>query len=167
MYQLRTGKNTAHSMLGNNIQAVKMYRMVVPLNINGTTASAGTKFYFPETPALEQKNIVGIEGHVAPNAGLSLQGDLETAIGGTNVNQFLASFLFMTIFDQDGSEKFYNIPFRSICLFDTTLTTTDKKRVYPYIGKIKTRKSFITFPPNLPATITGNFIATLTFYYNQ
>ena len=154
-------------MYGNNIQAVKTYRLVVPLTINGTNAAPGTKFYFPETPALEQKNIVGIEGHVAPSVGLSLQGDLETQIGGTNINQFFASFLFFTIFDEDGTEKFYNVPFRSICLFDTTLTNTDKKRVYPFIGKIKTRKSYFTFPPNLPATITGDLIVTLTFFYNQ
>jgi hypothetical protein len=154
-------------MYGNNIQATKSYRMTVPLTINGTNAAPGTKFYFPETPALEQKTIVGIEGHVAPSTGLSLQGDLEIQTGGTNINQFFASFLFFTIFDTDGSEKFYNVPFRSICLFDTTLTNTDKKRVYPYIGKIKTRKSYFTFPPNLPATITGNFVVTLTFFYNQ
>jgi len=167
MYLKKIGKNTLLYMYGNNIQATKAYRMIVPLTINGTNPSAGTKFYFPETPALEQKNIVGIEGHVATEPALVLQGDLNTSIGGTNITQFLASALFMTIFDEDGSEKFYNVPFRSLCLFDTITTTTNKKRVYPYVGKIKTRKSYFTFPPNLPVTITGNLIVTLTFFYNQ
>jgi hypothetical protein len=154
-------------MYGNNIQATKSYRMTVPLTINGTNAAPGTKFYFPETPALEQKTIVGIEGHVATEPALLLQGDLNISGNVLNITQFLAGALFMTIFDQDGSEKFYNVPFKSLCLFDTLATTTNKKRVYPYIGKIKTRKSYFTFPPNLPVTLTANFVVTLTFFYNQ
>lgn len=153
-------------MFGNNLPARKTFRMEIPLNINGATAAPGTKFYFPETPILEKVNIVGIEGHVAASTGLSLQGDLNKATPGTNVSQFLAGLLFFTIFDQDGTEKFFNVPFRSICLFNTTLTTTQQKRIHPFTGKIKTRKSFFTFPPNLPAPITGNLIATITFYYN-
>jgi hypothetical protein len=153
-------------MLGNNIEAVKSYRMTVPLSLNGTNAAAGVKFYFPETPAIEEKNIVGIEGHVATSGGGSLVGDLNLP-NNQNVTQFFAPFLFFTIYDQDGSEKFYNVPFASICLFDTILSSTNKKRVLPYFGKIKTRKSYFTFPPNLPSPILGNFVATLTFYYNQ
>jgi hypothetical protein len=155
-------------MLGNNIESVKFYRMTVPLTLNGTNANAGTKFYFPETPAIESKNIVGIEGHISTSSGGSLVGDLNLTGKQQNINQLFASVLFFTIYDQDGSEKFYNVPFSSICLFDTILTTTKTKRVNPYFGKIKTRKSYFTFPPNSPAgTITGDFVATLTFFYNQ
>lgn len=155
-------------MLGNNIQSVKAYRMTIPLTLDGSNANAGTKFYFPETPIIESKNIIGIEGHVSSAPGSSLIGDLDISTGQTNINQILSTVLFFTIFDKDGSEKFYNVPFSSICLFDTTLGSTNKKRVYPYIGKIKTRKSYFTFPPNSPfATITGDFVATLTFFYNQ
>lgn len=153
-------------MYGNNIESVKTYRMTVPLTLNGTNAAAGVKFYFPETPAIEKKNIVGIEGHVSTAAGGSLVGDLNLP-NNQNVTQIFATYLFFTIFDDDGSEKFYNVPFSSICLFDTILTTTTKKRVLPYFGKIKTRKSYFTFPPNLPSPILGNFVATLTFFYNQ
>jgi len=155
-------------MLGNNIESVKSYRMTVPLTLNGTNANAGTKFYFPETPAIESKNIVGLEGHVASASGGALVGDLNVAQGKQNINQLFATVLFFTIFDEDGSEKFYNVPFSSICLFDTILGSTNKKRVIPYFGKIKTRKSYFTFPPNSPlGTITGDFVATLTFFYNQ
>jgi hypothetical protein len=154
-------------MYGNNIQATKSYRMTIPLTNDGVTSIPGTKFYFPETPVLEQKTIVGIEGHVATEPFLVLQGDLNIAGNKQNISQFLASALFMTIYDEDGSEKFYNVPFKSLCLFDTLFTTTNKKRVYPFIGKIKIRKSYFTFPPNLPVALTPNFVVTLTFFYKQ
>jgi hypothetical protein len=151
-------------MLGNNIESVKSYRMTVPLTLNGTNATAGTKFYFPETPAIESKNIVGIEGHLASNAGLV--GDLNLS-NVTNIQQSYSTYLFFTIFDEDGSEKFYNVPFSAICLNDSILSVDKDKKVYPYIGRIKTRKSYFTFPPGVPLPITSNFVASLTFFYNQ
>jgi hypothetical protein len=151
-------------MLGNNIESVKSYRITVPLTVDGQNPTAGTKFYFPETPAIESKNIVGIEGHLSSTVGLV--GDLNLS-SNTNIKQSFAAYLFLTIFDEDGSEKFYNVPFSSICLFDTILTVSTKKKVYPYFGKIKTRKSYFTFPPNVPLPILKDFVASLTFYYNQ
>jgi len=167
MYQRKTGKNIQRFMYGNNLEATKFYRMTIPLTLDGTQAAPGVKFYFPETPVLEKKTIVGIEGHVAPSIAGSLQGDLETLVGGTNVNQFFASYIFMTIFDDEDGEKFYNVPFKSLCLFNTILVPTNVKRVHPYIGRIKTRKSYLSFPPNTTLPITPNLIVTLTFFYNQ
>jgi hypothetical protein len=155
-------------MLGNNIQSVKTYRMVVPLNIDGTTPAPGTKFYFPETPVLENKNIVGLEGHLSTNLAGTYLGDLDINTGGTvNVNDAEASYLFFTIFDENGSEKFANVPFASICKIYSSILNANKKRVYPFVGKIKTRKSYFSFPPNLPFALTSNAIVTLTFFYNQ
>ncbi len=167
MYQRKTGKNIQRFMYGNNLEGTKFYRMTVPLTLDGTQAAPGVKFNFPETPVLEKKTIVGIEGHVAPGAGGALQGDLETLTGGTNVNQIFASYIFMTIFDEDGSEKFYNVPFKSLCLFNTILVPTNQKKVRPYIGKIKTRKSYLSFPPNTIFPVTPDLIVTLTFFYIQ
>ena len=158
-------------MLGNNIESVKSFRMKVPLTINGIAPEAGQRFYFPETPAIEEKNIVGIEGHLQTTTGGLLVGDLDLNFGilnaEENLTQGLAQYFFFTIFDVDGTEKFYNVPFLSICLFDTVGETTTTKRVIPFVGKIKTRKSYFTLPANLPGALQGNLVATLTFFYNQ
>lgn len=141
--------------------------MVVPLTIDGTNAAPGTKFYFPETPVLENKNIVGLEGHLSTNLVGSYIGDLDINTGSLNVNNDEATYLFFTIFDENGEEKFSNVPFASICKIYSSVLNANKKRVYPFVGKIKTRKSFFTFPPNLPFTPTSNFVVSLTFFYNQ
>jgi hypothetical protein len=171
MYLKKTLKIMQTYSLGNNIQAVKSYRMTIPLSINGLPPEAGQRFYFPETPAIESKNIVGLEGHIQTTTGFFLVGDLDINFGilnaRQNLTQGLAQYFFFTIFSDDGSEKYFNVPFSSICLFDTVGTTTTKKRVYPFVGKIKTRKSYLTLPPGIPGTLQGNLVATLTFFYNQ
>ena len=156
-------------MLGNNIESVKTYRMVIPLTLDGSPTAPGTKFYFPETPFLENKIIVGLEGHLSDNIAGTYIGDLNiNTPNNVNVNDLEASYLFFTIYDEDGSEKFSNVPLTSICKIYDSILNINKKRVYPYFGKIKTRKSYLSFPPNTPFPIVAsNIIVTLTFFYNQ
>lgn len=154
-------------MLGNNITADKSYRLKLKFTIDGSQATPGTRFYFPETPAIDKKIIVGIEGHVRESIPFSIQGDLNDDVDGTNVLPLIASFLYVTLADDEDGEKFFNVPFKSLCKnTGSILFPTDIKRVMPYYGRIKTRKCFFSFPPNTPFPILPSFTVSLTFFYN-
>jgi hypothetical protein len=154
-------------MLGNNITADKLYRLKLRFTIDGSQATPGTRFYFPETPAIDKKIIVGIEGHVRESIPFSIRGDLNDDVNGTNVLPLFASFLFLTMSDDEDGDKFFNIPFKSICKHTgSILFPKNEKRVYPYYGRIKTRKCFFTFPPNTPFTVLPTLTVSLTFFYN-
>jgi len=47
-------------MEGNNIECLKIYKVKVPLYFNDSIGKPGVKYFFPEVPFLNGKNIVGI-----------------------------------------------------------------------------------------------------------
>jgi hypothetical protein len=157
--------------LGNNLQADKCYRVRIPLFDQFGNTVNGTKYFFPELPAIEKKNIVGIEAHlattVAPPPPPSNDGDLAGSGGlaGKNLLSWLAAYVYITIYSEDLAEKFYNVPLYS--LFNRQTPNQLTKRVKPYFGKIKTRNSYLIIPANAPISIAGDYVVNLTFFYNN
>jgi hypothetical protein len=157
--------------LGNNLNADKFYRARIPLFDEFGNTVNGVKYFFPELPAIENKNIVGIEAHlattVAPPPPPSNDGDLAGSGGqpGKNLLSWLAAYVYITIFDHNGAEIFYNVPLYS--LFNRQTPAQLTKRVKPYYGKIKTRRSYLIIPANATVSIAGDYVVNLTFFYNN
>lgn len=170
MFQSRSTKNIAQTMEdGNNIQADKFYRVRIPLFDQFGQTVNGVKYFFPELPAIEKKQIIGIEAHLAttnapfpPNTG-----DLAGSGGqdGKNILSWLAAYVFLTIYDDNNKEIFFNVPLYS--LFNRQTPGQLKKRVKPYSGRIKTRSSYLMIPANSTVSIVGKYVVNLTFFYNQ
>lgn len=157
--------------VGNNLQADKCFRARIPLFDQFGNTVNGTKYFFPELPAIENKNIVGIEAHlattVAPPPPPSNQGDLAGSGGlaGKNLLSWLAAYVYITIYGDGLQEKFYNVPLYS--LFNRQTPNQLTKRVKPYFGKIKTRNSYLIIPANSTISIAGDYVVNLTFFYND
>lgn len=156
---------------GNNLQADKFYRVRIPLFDQFGNTVNGVKYFFPELPAIEKKQIVGIEAHLAttgagPPPPLN-QGDLAGSGGqpGKNLLTWLAAYVFVTIYDENNAEIFYNVPLYS--LFNRQTPGQLSKKVKPYFGKIKTRNSYLIIPANSTISIAGDYVVNLTFFYNN
>ena len=162
---------------GNNIFCNKTFRLKIPLFNEQGNGQPGQKYFFPDNPIFEGKNIVGIDVNlqeenapVFPFPVVAL-GDLSAPNYqnlGDIVGLFGAKFIYCTIYDQDQTEKFYNVPLRSFFMQPSVIIATGKKnprRVKPYFGKINPRKSFLFIPTGV-ATFNVKAYVSLTFYYN-
>jgi hypothetical protein len=155
---------------GNNLQADKSFRVRIPLFDQFGNTVNGTKYFFPELPAIENKNITGIEAHLATTAvgpPPVNDGDLSGSGGlaGKNILTWLAAYVYVTIYSDTLNEKFYNVPLYS--LFNRQTPNQLTKRVKPYFGKIKTRNSYLIIPANATVSIAGDYVVNLTFFYNN
>jgi len=165
---------------GNNIFCNKTFQLRIPLYNVTDAGKPGVKYFFPEAPIFKGKNIVGIDANLqddnilldpAPIRG----GDLRSPTNLLNpafdnllrISQ--AKNIFCTIYDEDNSEKFYNVPLRSFFMVNTgnpLLPTNKPRRVKPYFGKINPRKSFLLIPVNYNDLVGLRYFVKLTFYYN-
>jgi hypothetical protein len=162
---------------GNNIDCLKTFRLKIPLFNEQGNGRPGQKYFFPDNPIFQGKNIVGIDANlqeqvstVFPFPAVFL-GDL-SADNDKNLGLLVglegAKFVYCTIYDQDQTEKFYNVPLRSFFMQPSVIVATGKKnprRVKPYYGKINPRKSFLFIPVGV-ATFNAKAYVSLTFYYN-
>ena len=164
---------------GNNIFCNKTFQIKIPLYNVDTAGTPGIKYFFPETPIFKGKNIVGIDANLQDDNilldPLPIEfGDLKSPTNILNpgfdnllrINQ--AKNIFCTIYDEDNSEKFYNVPLRSFFMIPSSNLVGVKKprRVKPYYGKINPRKSYLIIPVNYIALIGVRYFVKLTFYYN-
>ena len=162
---------------GNNIEALKSFRVNIPLySITNGSLENGVKYFFPDLPIFKNKNIVGIDANLFNfQAGYAVFGDLlDRSQVGDLINMEEARDIYLTIYDQDNTEKFYNLPLRSLFMVPTliagpfpyTVPTTGKKVVKPFYGKINSRKSYVFLPPGVfPVKSLKKYIS-LNFYYN-
>jgi hypothetical protein len=146
---------------GNNLRALKIERIIFPIFNNDTGfATAGEKYFFPENPQIDNKQIVGIEVHCGNGAG---RGDLQ----GFAANKLLTTAaelgnIYLTFVDNDKNEIFENVP--AISIFGRLiLGASPKQKIYPFFGKIKTRNCFAYIPANTGLTFKDIHL-TLTFY---
>lgn len=154
-------------MYGNNIQATGAERVNVQLIDQSDPAAAfvipGKRYFFPENPFLEKKNIVGIECHLKGFPFLGAAAD--TTIDGL-VEIGSAPDFFITLYDQKGFIKFENIPLASLFPFQPVgnIVQPYSKKVHQYMGKLDFSKSYIYIAAN---NLVAPFRATvaLTFYY--
>lgn len=148
-------------MYGNNIQCSKIERIVIPFfsDFNGL-ANPGTKYFFPENPQIDRKEIVGIEVHAAGGAGANdLSRPLPQQVGATAAE--LQNILF-TFVDEDKNEIFENIP--AMFLFGRfTFAGSPKQKINPFTGKIKTKNCYAYIPANSGVTFKDIYL-TVSFY---
>jgi hypothetical protein len=166
--------------IGNNINSLKTYRVKIPLYTVDSLGQPGVKYFFPEMPFLNGKNIVGIDANLNDDNILLDPvpirfGDLKSP---TNILNPLfdnllrigqAKNVFCTIYDEDQTEKFYNVPLRSFFMIPTSnpfIPTNIPRRVKPYYGKINPKKSYLFLPVGFTALSGLRYYASLTFYYN-
>jgi len=152
-------------MLGNNIPSEKIYRMQIPLFTSdeapGTSGWPGKKYFFPDNPSLNNSVIVGIEANLC--VANAIPGDIPTTQnnGSLNITKVQATYIFLTIYDDELAEKFCSVPLSS--LFPNPGGT--QKKVNPYYGRINTRKSYCYIPANI-IELQDKYSVNLTFYYN-
>lgn len=167
-------------MEGNNIECLKIYKVKVPLYFNDSIGQPGVKYFFPELPFLNGKNIVGIDVNLNNDNILLdpppiLGGDLKTP--SNLLNPFFDNILrigqaknvYCTIYDEDLTEKFFNVPLRSFFMIPTGnvfLNQNIPRRVKPYYGKINARKSYLFLPVGFNDLIGLRYFVYLNFYYN-
>lgn len=162
---------------GNNIQCNKTFRIKIPLFNEQGNGQPGQKYFFPDNPIFKGKNIVGIDVNLQESrttvfpfpviAYGDLQADNDKNLG-LLVGLEGAQYIYCTIYDQDESEKFYNVPLRSFFMLPSKIASTGKinpRRVKPYYGLINPRKSFLFIPVGT-ATFNAKAYVSLTFYYN-
>lgn len=164
---------------GNNLECAKTYQIKVLLYTQESKGEPGVKYFFPDIPFLNDKNIVGIDANLnsdnllldpLPLQGGDLQSPSSLIIPAFDnllrISQ--AKNIFCTIYDQDNTEKFYNVPLRSFFMIPNYIFGTPKvpRRIKPYYGKINTRKSFMFIPVNYINLVGFRYFVKLTFYYN-
>ena len=164
---------------GNNIFCNKTFRLKIPLFNEQGNGQPGQKYFFPDNPIFKGKNIVGIDANLQEELVTLVplvinQGDL-SADNDKNLGALVglagAKFIYCTIYDQNESEKFYNVPLRSFfpkkSYTQSVAGITDRapRRVKPFYGKINPRKSYLFIPVGV-ATFNTKAYVSLTFYYN-
>lgn len=166
-------------MEGNNIECLKIYKVKVPLYFNDSIGQPGVKYFFPEVPFLNGKNIVGIDVNLN-NDNILLDpaplqnGDLKTPTNLLNplfdnilrIGQ--AKNVYCTIYDEDLKEKFFNVPLRSFFMLPSSNFAGAKnpRRVKPYYGKINVKKSYLFLPVGFNDLSGLRYFVYLNFYYN-
>jgi hypothetical protein len=165
---------------GNNILSAKTFQLTIPLYNKDNAGTPGIKYFFPEAPILRGKTIVAIDVNLQDDNILLdpipiERGDLTSP---TNLlNPFFDNLLrisqakniFCTIYDEDESEKFYNVPLRSFFMLPSSNFAgliKRPRRVKPYYGKINPRKSYLFIPVNYIDLVGLRYFVKLTFYYN-
>lgn len=152
-------------MFGNNIQTSKIRRILVPLfTQDNPSIQNGLKYFFPEDPEIDNKNIVGVEAHLVSGFGL-IQGDIKA--GEFNIlPQSSASYVYLNFFDNKNQEIYANMPLRSL-FTNGVFTTGITKRIKPLFGKIKTRLCYAYIPGNAPSFATNRNYLYISFFYNN
>jgi hypothetical protein len=161
-------KNTMQKTYGNNYPTNKIKRIEIPLFTQDNTAiQSGIKYFFPENPVIDKSNIVGIEANIRTIN--FINGDISNQTKNI-IDQVTAKFVYLTFYDQNNEEIFYNVPVRSLFTINENniliTTQTLQKRIKPFQGKIKTRNCYAYVPANVTAPGFNNIYLSLTFYYN-
>lgn len=152
-------------MYGNNITAAKTFRLRVPLfkteDAAGASGVGNIKYFFPDTPVLDNSCIVGIEAHLSTQS--ALLGDITRYENGKqNVTKVDAKTIFVTIYGADKTQHFASVPL--VSLFPNNAGTN--KRVNPYYGKINTAMSYCILSNPTGTELQDKYFVNLTFYYN-
>jgi hypothetical protein len=158
-------KNTIVETYGNNYPAPKIKRILVPLfTQDNPLIIPGLKYFFPENPAIDKGNIVGIEANIVSNGGVD--GDIDDAINEIII-QGVGNLLFLVFYNENNEEIYYNLPVRSLFPFDPASPPNKLiKRIKPFTGKIKSRSCYAYFPANAVVPLQPNLNISLTFFYN-
>lgn len=161
---------------GNNYEAVKTQR--VNVNINAASATAQSRYYFPDIPELNKVKIVAIACHIRP--GEELDGDLNgTAINGYPYWGSFADptplYSMLNMVNENGEKVVENFP--CFALFNSADTSTKVTppngsftygqytgKVFPITGRFLIRECYL-YVPNSASAPNNNVTASFTFYH--
>jgi hypothetical protein len=151
-------------MLGNNAKSAKFRRIFVPFardsNLNSIISG---RYFFPENPELERKNITGIQIHfgdedISLNNSTILQGVPTANLGSWSGASNLS---FLTLYTKEGEEKLSNFPVYGLYNQGATF-----QRINIIPGEINIPKSYIYFVGTAAAITTAVVGFSITFFYN-
>jgi hypothetical protein len=151
-------------MLGNNAKSAKFRRIFVPFARDNNLNSIITgRYFFPENPELERKNITGIQIHfgdedISINNSTILQGVPTANLGSWSG---AANLSFLTLYTDEGDEKLSNFP-----AYGLYNQGTGFQRINIIPGKINIPKSYIYFVGTAAAITTSIVGFSITFFYN-
>jgi len=176
---------------GNNREFIKALRVNVQLYEDVVLNNKPNfRYYFPETPALDGKDIVGIKF----NAGASITGqeenvgqtiiDLPSAIISENSQgivqqpagpQFgvggvdLDKYLLVTIYNEKNEQVISNYPCHDLAGYyrneNGSLVNESLGKIRPFNFKIKIRNCFVSSTSDISLLTQLPPIACFTFYY--
>jgi hypothetical protein len=150
-------------MLGNNTRAVKSKRIFVPFQRDNDLNSPITgRYYFPDTPDLEKKDIVGIQIHFG-GEDISIQNRrILQGVPTANIGLWstFSQGSFLTLYADTNEEKLLNFP-----VYGLYNASTKFSRILPINGKVKIAQSYI-FTPGVAAPVTTAIIGfSITFFH--
>ena len=152
------------TMLGNNPKSLKFKRIFVPFQRDNDLNSPITgRYYFPENPELEKKNITGIQVHfgdddISINNSTILQGVFTSNLGSWSG---ASNQSFLTLYTDEGDEKLSNFP-----IYGLYNQGAGFQRISIIPGKINVPKSYIYFAGFASAITTTIVGFSITFFYN-
>ena len=141
------------SKYGNNIECDYIKKIRIPIFDQQGATDNGTRYYFPESPQIDNNIVVGIESHIS-NYDLS----------GTGLTIGLAQQLFFSFYNKEKEEIFYNVPYFS--LFNYSLAPF-KKRIKAFNNKINCKMCYIYVPANSTVNLSKQIYAELTFFLKK
>lgn len=175
--------------LGNNLEAVKAIRINVPLYYTDSfNDQPNSRYYFPETPELNGKTIVGIRlnagtdilidpyGNAQSEFDLpettiseSTTGALQEYVGprgvastyGINVD----TYLFLTLYNDKQEQVICNYPCHDLASYSSSLNYEQMGKIRPFNTKINIRESFVFSSKILSTICSYSPVASFTFYY--
>jgi hypothetical protein len=161
-------KDTHVETYGNNVPSKHIKRILIPLFTQENSAPIpGLKYFFPENPQIDKKDIVGIEAHLTLTPLVAI-GDVRDSLNNI-ISQEIGKTIYLVLYDQDNSEIFYNFPLRSLFTFmplGFVPATRLTKRIKPIACKLKTRSCYAYIPANALPEDANKLYISLSIYYN-
>jgi hypothetical protein len=178
-----------NSLYGNNIEAVKAIRVNVPLYYTDSfNDQPNARYYFPETPELNGKTIVGIKLNAGTDITidpygnvdnefdlpfdsyqLNTRGVLEEIVGPRGVSSVYNIntdiYLFITLYNEKKEQVICNYPVHDLASYGSTLNLDLMGKIRPFETKIDIRSCYISSTGILSAICSYLPTACFTFFY--
>jgi len=142
------------SKFGNNIECDFIKKIRIPIFDQQGLTDNGTRYYFPESPQVDNNIVVGIEAHIQ-------QYDLNVP---DSVTIGLAQELYFSFYNKNKEEIFYNVPYFSLFNFSAA---PFKKRIKAFNNKINCKMCYIYAPANSTVNLSKQIYAELTFFLRK
>jgi len=178
------------TIYGNNIESVKAIRVNVPLYYTDSfNDQPNARYYFPETPELNGKTIVGIklnagtditidpygnadsEFDLPPDSyNLNSSGILEEIVGPRNPSTTpfginVDTYLFLTVYNEKKQQVICNYPVHDLASYGTSLDYEYMGKIRPFDTKIDIRSCYVSSTGVLSAICSYLPVACFTFFY--
>lgn len=177
------------SIYGNNIEAIKAIRVNVPLYYTDSfNDQPNARYFFPETPELNGKTIVGIKLNAGTDItidpygnadnefdlpfdtyNLNTGGRLEEIVGPRGVTSVYGintdTYLYLTVYNEKKQQVLCNYPVHDLAAYGPTLNYETMGKIRPFDTKIDVRSCYITSTGVISAISSYLPVACFTFFY--